>query len=452
VTSPTTGVPQTDDRRLAWSATEYAILGRRVEVRCADPAVLNTLDLVYERLKTPPSSAGTAGPPDTGKVVMDVVVDPGGRHLIEVGGRTIRVPDGNRLVHYAHLVLANAAAAAVSGGEVLHSGAVADDDGAVMLVGGSGAGKTTLTLALTRLGWRFMSDDFAVLRDDGTVEPLPRRANVTAETIELLGLEPPAAATPLATFGGESKWMLDVEEMGLGEVGGTAPLAAVFVLDDGRQGRGATPGATDWWIELDHLPDGLEEDVGRLRSVAECTALRERVPPVLRVLLRERAGAIRDLDAALALHDATALSAWTVPPGTDVAAGGTDNGIAVDAAAVGPSHAGRVDARTGATRDRARAPSLSLVSDARGLVLLVPHSLSLTGRRFLHGTEAGDALTTLARLHAAVCAAGAPVYRLRVGPPDATAAVVAAAAREPRDPPPRVGAGGHAGAGAEEGG
>jgi hypothetical protein len=53
---------------------------------------------------------------------------------------------------------------------LVHAGFVADKDAGVLLIGESGAGKTTSTLACLQSGWGYLSDDLAALeiRDDGT--------------------------------------------------------------------------------------------------------------------------------------------------------------------------------------------------------------------------------------------------------------------------------------------
>ncbi len=53
---------------------------------------------------------------------------------------------------------------------LVHAGFVADRDAGVLLIGESGAGKTTSTLACLQSGWGYLSDDLVALeiRDDGT--------------------------------------------------------------------------------------------------------------------------------------------------------------------------------------------------------------------------------------------------------------------------------------------
>ena len=70
----------------------------------------------------------------------------------------------------------------------LHANCVVKANRGFLIVGPSGAGKTTLTIALVREGWRFVADDALVLRaGDGDLEAfaLRRGLSCTAETAEL---------------------------------------------------------------------------------------------------------------------------------------------------------------------------------------------------------------------------------------------------------------------------
>jgi hypothetical protein len=61
----------------------------------------------------------------------------------------------------------------------LHAAAVARDGRLVLFAGPSGAGKTTLTLALLGAGWSYLTDDLApVDRATGEVEPFPKPLGV----------------------------------------------------------------------------------------------------------------------------------------------------------------------------------------------------------------------------------------------------------------------------------
>lgn len=61
----------------------------------------------------------------------------------------------------------------------LHAAAVARGSSLVLLAGESGAGKTTLTLALLRAGWTYLSDDLAPISiETGLVHPFPKPLGV----------------------------------------------------------------------------------------------------------------------------------------------------------------------------------------------------------------------------------------------------------------------------------
>jgi hypothetical protein len=64
---------------------------------------------------------------------------------------------------------------------VLHGGAVARGDRARVVLGGTGAGKSTLVLAALQSGWRALADDLVVVGPDGTVSGIPRALAVPAD-------------------------------------------------------------------------------------------------------------------------------------------------------------------------------------------------------------------------------------------------------------------------------
>jgi hypothetical protein len=70
---------------------------------------------------------------------------------------------------------------------VLHSGAIATPDAALLVLGGSGAGKSSLALCARRGGWQVLADDLVALRgtgDDVTVAGVPRPLWVPGELLD----------------------------------------------------------------------------------------------------------------------------------------------------------------------------------------------------------------------------------------------------------------------------
>jgi len=68
----------------------------------------------------------------------------------------------------------------------LHAAAVQSGSGPLLLVGHSGAGKTTLSVALTRGGWRFGSDEIVLLCRDLSLRPLPLPACIKEDNFSLV--------------------------------------------------------------------------------------------------------------------------------------------------------------------------------------------------------------------------------------------------------------------------
>lgn len=80
---------------------------------------------------------------------------------------------------------------------MLHGGVLAREEGALVMPGVPGAGKSTLTAFLMHRGWRLFSDEFTLLDPDTlALTPFPRLIPLKNESIEVI-----AAAVPEAAFG-----------------------------------------------------------------------------------------------------------------------------------------------------------------------------------------------------------------------------------------------------------
>lgn len=94
----------------------------------------------------------------------------------------------------------NNAAIAQSPYYSVHSGVAGLEDRIVALPAASGRGKTTLTAALTRQGFDFLSDEALVFTDDGTVLPYPKPFAFSPWSAAVVGVEVGEGET-LATAG-----------------------------------------------------------------------------------------------------------------------------------------------------------------------------------------------------------------------------------------------------------
>jgi hypothetical protein len=205
-----------------WAHEPPAVL----EGACAE-STGRALELLVEERVAWPADARALGVLREGeRVVFAVESDPRagyllhgsgyGEHLLSADGLRLRcVPADLEDAAWQRFLVAQVLpfAAVVNGLEVLHASAVELGGGAVALVGRSGAGKTSLALALCELGAGFLADDVLAL--------------------ELLGdglLGHPG--TPLAGVvdGGRERMVAT------GGAAGPVPLAAVLCLERDEHG------------------------------------------------------------------------------------------------------------------------------------------------------------------------------------------------------------------------
>jgi hypothetical protein len=126
------------------------------------------------------------------------------------------------------------------GATCLHGSAVALDGRAVILVGASGAGKSTTAAALARRGWAMLTDDVAPLIEQGgsfLVQPGLPRLLLLPEALRSLGggLNGPAGLSPVW-----DKFALDPAAAGFAFCPQPLPLGAIYLLGD-RQADAAAP-------------------------------------------------------------------------------------------------------------------------------------------------------------------------------------------------------------------
>jgi hypothetical protein len=153
--------------------TRIQLLERVVEIDVSvDPDGL--LDLLYRHLLTtrPPDARLEIDRPGgpSAAILLTGAGGPGGAGEL----RRALAPDADPLAE-AHRLLLEQSLGRTTRAIVLHAGAVAAGDRALLILGESWAGKTTLVQALCERGFELLSDDYAPLRaSDLKVLPFPR--------------------------------------------------------------------------------------------------------------------------------------------------------------------------------------------------------------------------------------------------------------------------------------
>lgn len=114
----------------------------------------------------------------------------------------------------------------------LHAGVVARGDHAVLVVGGSGAGKTTFTVAAIEAGWDYLSDEVACVDADAlTVEAYPKPLTLKPGTQALLPhLVPHENGVRPESSGGNWQVSPDAVRPGAALASGTSRVVAGIVL------------------------------------------------------------------------------------------------------------------------------------------------------------------------------------------------------------------------------
>lgn len=146
-----------------------------------------------------------------------------------------------------------------------HAGVVERDGKAVLICGASGRGKSTLTAALVKAGWGYLSDEVGVVAfDTGVVWPYPKWIDLNADSVALLGLPDDASV-------GSSEFE---HHLPPGVVGAVSPdgavVVAVVLLDTG------SPTTSDELL-LDVLPQVFPETWEHPDAFQQLVSLSERV-------------------------------------------------------------------------------------------------------------------------------------------------------------------------------
>jgi hypothetical protein len=155
---------------VALSSIELDLLGTRYTITVSDPTWARALTELWDDFVTTAASPG-----------LPVEID------VEGDKTWLRLPGEPRLpfdepwtlAEVLRYHLAEGALRNTSGLVLVHGAAVVRDGTAVLLVGPSGAGKTSLTLALLAAGWSLGSDDAAPLDPaTGLIHPFPKSLGI----------------------------------------------------------------------------------------------------------------------------------------------------------------------------------------------------------------------------------------------------------------------------------
>ncbi|MEN8215913.1 MAG: hypothetical protein ABFS56_05965 [Pseudomonadota bacterium] len=173
----------------------YKFFDQTVELRSDHADTLTLMDVMFRRFAVRDNDGET--------VRYEVLTDVGGRAGIITKDYCYIIEDPTRLPSLAHGIILRNTLARIRSHLLFHAAALSYRGKGVILAADSGCGKTTLTLALVRQGFKFLSDEAAALGlNNGELTPYPRSLLVRMGTLKVFqqrGWELPSHQTALKT-------------------------------------------------------------------------------------------------------------------------------------------------------------------------------------------------------------------------------------------------------------
>ena len=275
------------DRREDGHCLEYDVLGVRLSITSDLPDVLAVVDATYAAFREP---APAATPMTTSSFRLVDLGEGGPCRLDDPEGRSSRLGSATEGLFGLLEGMVGTIVARLHEAGILaaHAGAVAGPDGAIVVAGRSGQGKTTLVLGLVRAGGGLLSDELALLDPVGdVVRPYRRAVHVRPSTLDLLPELAPLRSRPLDELGGGSEWtvsQVDVVDLLGGRLEEARSLGGIVLLV-GRPDPSAAPRIVEvspavaalelmrstWAASVDFA--GTLDAVGRMLSGIPCLRL-----------------------------------------------------------------------------------------------------------------------------------------------------------------------------------
>lgn len=283
----------------------YRFLSLDVTIRSPSPAIAAAVDFVYGELRpfvphsasaTQPAQASAPTPAD-GRIDLEIrpaEEDPARLEILLDGRKVQDVGGLGDLLHQLDNELTVALELACPHLYFVHAAALADGCKVTLLVGDSGAGKSTTAYALAAAGCDYLSDELA------PIEPGTGLVHTYARALVLKRPPPPPLALPEDSL--RTEWTYHVRPTSLGAriAAGPLPLGRiVFVryspehpgpvlrpLSAGEATMKLYQGALN---QLAHPSLGLDDTIGLVRRAACFDLLAAEIGPTVDLLRSEAA-------------------------------------------------------------------------------------------------------------------------------------------------------------------
>jgi hypothetical protein len=318
---------------LAPHRAAYRLLESEFELRSDSRDLVERFDHLYCRFRIASSPDGTPA------YLLLVSPQPFGRPAFLANEDPLCFDDLDLLFEYAHTWVLKRVAAEVRHHLLIHAAALSFDQAGVILAGGTGCGKTTLTLELVRQGFQFLSDDVAVIGlADGNLVPFPRSLGIWPATflatnwtnstnrysnssnssnswqaLRLVDQNPVRGPTP-------GRAWVDIETLFPGRLSPPCPARYLVRLMAGEASSASRP--LELYLTVDRTPRDWLAALSALPQIRDLSILRNQRLPVVRLPLQEAMGVEPAVETLCRQHGVILFDMSrqeTSPPDFDVA-------------------------------------------------------------------------------------------------------------------------------------
>jgi hypothetical protein len=180
---------------------------------------------------------------------------------------------------------------------LVHAAVAERNGGAILIVGDSQHGKSSLALGLLRRGFHLLSDELAAIdRRDGTVHPFPRKLRVTPRSLGLVGQEARASELPLWL----GKYLLDLEKLQPSAISAPLPIRDIIVLSDPAMPAGAQQHTVT--ITVERIDKCWLDAVARLDGISALHVDRSGHLPTLHIQTQNKVALLTEVEALCYAH------------------------------------------------------------------------------------------------------------------------------------------------------
>ncbi|MBI1883723.1 MAG: hypothetical protein HYS08_05915 [Chlamydiae bacterium] len=183
---------------------------------------------------------------------------------------------------------------------LVHAAVVSLRNEAVLIVGHSGFGKTTLAVELLKRGMSFLSDELAPLhRTHHHVEPFPRSIGLRNICLHDLSSEK-SFRNPNSK--GEIKWMMDIEELKMSRLGETSRPGKIVFLEPQFENEPIPEHLQIFEIHFTSLTKTFCNAIAEISQIHKVERIEDRLFPMLRLTITKNTSPLAQIQKGAQDH------------------------------------------------------------------------------------------------------------------------------------------------------